>query len=407
MSNDFVGNIKNKTTLYDLAAFAFSVFMFLKSLDSSSIIYPTIIKNFSMYFCIGSGLIAIISENNTISRVVTKFTKWCMIFACVILVSMIYAPNIDYSIQYALLPFLIQFALLFVLENIVLRKGFDWFANIFIMYGIVIITLSFVLYAPDLFSGHRFGYTRGINPNELMINLIIPITFLIYKAMNKKAKSQISWFFIILGVVIMLCSGSKKSLLAISIFLLIFIINAKSTQQRFKIILVVIIMLLLLIYAIFNIDFLYQSIGRRIELLLLAKKGLVDDQYTDEIRFRMRELALNMFLDHPILGNGAEAFREKSGYNTYSHNTYTEILCSYGIVGTILFFYFPIKNLIICIRNAIYRPELKNAIMICLLLDFFVLSWGCVFITDLFNMEIFMLLSVFMKDNSKGINKND
>lgn len=56
------------------------------------------------------------------------------------------------------------------------------------------------------------------------------------------------------------------------------------------------------------------------------------------IRAEMMEEALRMWTKSPIWGNGNEAFRVYSGFGTYSHANYTELLANYGILGILLFY---------------------------------------------------------------------
>jgi O-antigen ligase len=58
-------------------------------------------------------------------------------------------------------------------------------------------------------------------------------------------------------------------------------------------------------------------------------------------RSNMIKEALSMWMDSPIWGNGNEAFRVQSGYGSYSHCNYTELLANYGLLGLTLF-YLPI-----------------------------------------------------------------
>ncbi len=69
-----------------------------------------------------------------------------------------------------------------------------------------------------------------------------------------------------------------------------------------------------------------ESIGtiQRLQQLLEGQKN---------VRFEMIEEALDLWLQSPIIGNGAGQFAAATSHGVYSHNNYTEVLCDYGVVG--------------------------------------------------------------------------
>ena len=65
-----------------------------------------------------------------------------------------------------------------------------------------------------------------------------------------------------------------------------------------------------------------------------------------ELRMEMLKIGVELWGQSPIWGNGNEAFRVMGGLDGYySHNNYIELLCNYGGLGIILF-YFPILSVL-------------------------------------------------------------
>jgi hypothetical protein len=64
-----------------------------------------------------------------------------------------------------------------------------------------------------------------------------------------------------------------------------------------------------------------------------------DRDYSSEERFAIFSEALNMFFQKPLFGFGPDGFLRYSYFGTYSHTTFGDLLCNFGIVGTVLFCY--------------------------------------------------------------------
>jgi len=65
-----------------------------------------------------------------------------------------------------------------------------------------------------------------------------------------------------------------------------------------------------------------------------------------EFRLEMLQIGIDLWAQSPLWGNGNEAFRVLAGLDGfYSHNNYIELLCNYGGIGIILF-YFPILSVL-------------------------------------------------------------
>jgi O-antigen ligase len=65
-----------------------------------------------------------------------------------------------------------------------------------------------------------------------------------------------------------------------------------------------------------------------------------------EFRIEMLQIGIELWAQSPVWGNGNEAFRVLGGLDGYySHNNYIELLCNYGGLG-IIFFYFPMLSVL-------------------------------------------------------------
>jgi O-antigen ligase len=75
--------------------------------------------------------------------------------------------------------------------------------------------------------------------------------------------------------------------------------------------------------------------------------------------------AIELWFASPVWGHGYASFGQLSGFETYSHSTFTEVLCNGGLVGGILiamFYLLPVRDLVRKIRSTVDPPDRTFAI---------------------------------------------
>ena len=136
-------------------------------------------------------------------------------------------------------------------------------------------------------------------------------------------------------ILVVLFSASRGPVIAMTFLLLYFLVLLSGDNSWKKLTKVVSFgVIMFLIYrtlAVPSLPHFTNSVGR-IATILRISSG--DDISTGRI-FMYRK-GIDMFLRKPLFGNGPQAFAIKSGYDIYPHNIFVELLCDYGIVGTIL-----------------------------------------------------------------------
>lgn len=73
----------------------------------------------------------------------------------------------------------------------------------------------------------------------------------------------------------------------------------------------------------------------------------------------MIQVGLNLWSQHPLIGWGFDAYEDISGFNTYSHSNFIELLANNGLIGLILYYCFSFSLLISSLRLYRYR-KLKD-----------------------------------------------
>lgn len=133
------------------------------------------------------------------------------------------------------------------------------------------------------------------------------------------------------------------------------------------------------------------------------------DKSLIERNYYMNE-AMTLFAEHPAFGYGGNNFvtymREKKyRHVAYSHNNYTEILCTLGVVGFVIYYSYWIWAIIklIRIKRSTNDDSVKkySELFLSVLLLLLILDYGNVSYTLEFNMFILCIVDIFIRLNGK------
>lgn len=186
------------------------------------------------------------------------------------------------------------------------------------------------------------GYTRlgtisyGAGPtfgNVAVIGVALSMFFL-----YENNSSKIYAILLLFQLFAVALSGSRQAILCALLYILLisFFKNRVSLWGCLKYSVIAIALLAIVLIALMKIDFLYNAIGFRIEDLLAGHDG------SNIERKIMRDYAIKIFFDNPIIGVGihgfAVLFGRFYGWSVWSHCGFTEILSCYGLVGFFLFY---------------------------------------------------------------------
>ncbi len=254
-----------------------------------------------------------------------------------------------------------------------------------------------ILTNADLHSLNSRITVEGFNVNTLGILLIFSGLCCWYLYLTGKEKIWLALLFPY--ICFSLLTGSKKVLVMLGTVVLLYIIwMNKRTLKGFLTVLFLMIVVIAGIYAIFNIPFLYNVIGKRMGEFL---QGLIrKERYnaSDLMRENMIKRALELFLQHPVRGIGVANFERMNRYKVYSHCNYTEILCNYGLIGFILYYSRNAYYIFLYLRMEKERRKdelsrLAIAIMgIYLLIDFAMVSYYSLFHQTILGLIYYMLV---------------
>jgi O-antigen ligase len=106
----------------------------------------------------------------------------------------------------------------------------------------------------------------------------------------------------------------------------------------------------------FVIAFRETTVVQRFLVLFDSREQAFNPERSAEGRLMMIERGLELWQTSPLWGIGNEGFRVMSGFFTYSHNNYIELLTNYGIIGIILYYSLLIFVLIASLRRVLLDP---------------------------------------------------
>lgn len=188
----------------------------------------------------------------------------------------------------------------------------------------------------------RIGYTVRYHPNALGRILAIGAVLWLYllRTSTSHRFPKLVMIAAIVAVLVLTKSRTSLSLLVIGVFLLLVLLARHVGRMIFSFLLASGI-IAGGIWAIFNVQFLYQTIGFRFDSLINPDTRVDASANT---RSEMLSIALEIWRGSPFNGVGLNNFSyyyfyDYSGWSqTYAHNTYAEILADLGVIGLILFY---------------------------------------------------------------------
>lgn len=253
----------------------------------------------------------------------------------------------------------------------------------FIITGIVSAIYLFTMEKASILSGGmRIGDSLSGNVNTVGFNFGFILLLVTWNYCKFKKKTD--GFLLLFFIIIMLLTGSKKALLIIVLDLVMILIYEKEKATTW---LWIAIVASIGVYVIFNVSYFYEILGIRIETMLATMIGgrasaLGLYSYSTDMREVMLKEAFSLFLTRPVFGGGYNYFfANTTTQYAYSHSNYTELLCSFGIIGTLLYYSKQLANLKYLIRERLYKnSKTRNIGIVCLILmiEMLMVDWATV-----------------------------
>ncbi|WP_181314900.1 O-antigen ligase family protein [Photobacterium phosphoreum] len=212
-----------------------------------------------------------------------------------------------------------------------------------LLFGIIAFLLT-----PEMFNYARFG-TNNINPIALGSILFPLILISSYGIFNLKYSKIFIFFSIsitIFGMYIVVGTGSRGIIYSFFIALLLHSCIANKKWISIKTTISAVSLFLIFYMVITNFQIFNNS-----ENLLYRYTASSDSQSMIE-RYNFYNVAYNMFIENPLLGQGSGSFQAHSN-GAYVHNIILENLSSFGVFGTLFLVLWFLAVLIIYKRSSV------------------------------------------------------
>lgn len=306
------------------------------------------------------------------------------------------------------------FIILFMIYNIITREDdINKFLKLFVFVTFFALIAIMISSKDTLFTqrlAHSYarkapsfiflGVPVYMSANTLSLNLDVAYLFAL-NLHNKKKNAILVIIMIFFGVGVLL-TQSRKGILLFVIFTLWWINEINKGKYLRKIIILVTVSLVAY-FSIMNIPFLYESVGKRFEIL---ENYLFKDEIHADIQNRdyVKDISLEKIKLKPVTGYGEGAFVYYFSNITQSNseNNYLELLIHGGIIGLIIYYlytYFIIKNIF---SNG--KKSTINKTFIVIMLSLILIEFGSVHYNSL-NILVFIIMYFSYKNMEK--NKGD
>ncbi len=273
-------------------------------------------------------------------------------------------------------------------------------SNVMETIAVILSVWILIFEFPLLIEGKRIGYSVMIgNPNSAGCLLSIYLFFITYNITQKEKSKKIKHILALLlcfGVI--LATGSKKAIIMGIIAFLIFLFqNGHIIKKR---LIYFVIFLVVAVVSCLYVPVLYQNIGRRF-LSLFGELGIIEFQtdHSSELRIDYTEKATELWKDDILIGGGYNNFRVNSGYQTYSHNNYMELLTTVGLIGTTIYYGYYLFLMIKIFR----KKNMRNIIYGLFIISVFATDIGAVifYVYPLYYI-ILVVIDQFIEQQDRG-----
>lgn len=259
--------------------------------------------------------------------------------------------------------------------------------------------ISFVTWGVNYSITREFFFrgSGGINANGMAVLNAFVISFLIITGKTVQTKNLVCIACLFLFCVI---SGTRKSFIILFVMLSVFYCF-RYPKKLPKYFLMGAFGLGIALFLLLKIPFLYNSIGVRIEALILFAQGGEGDSSLAS-RASYISLGMSHFKESPIWGNGINCFKTIPGaYGTYSHNNYVELLFSVGLVGTFSYYLLYLCTMIKGMTNYIKTKACGSVISIAVIISCLITDYAQVGYYDRSSL-VFITLAMAMIGRTLG-----
>lgn len=380
------------------------VYIFL-CYNAADLIIPSSMNSLSLMLFVAFGVFAFILKARHIKVAIPVYSIWYAIFMCVSLVTMAYSPEkslLSGEFYLMIVSFVLTFFFQFFIRT---EKAFSllcWAHAI--ASAALVLTLIFTdNMVAD--SSNRLGQDLMGNANTFASMIMVAVMYKLWLLVYEKRGLVVKMLLIamiLLDYYALTLSAGRKYFVVPFVFLYVLLwykTDKKGRKHIVKYTFWIVILGTIAAYLIMTVPVFYETIGYRMESLVLGMLGIQKHGSSAAIRDLMRKIALEKWLESPLWGYGFDSFKFYSatvtGHKFYSHCNYTELLYNGGILYFLVYYWIFWRmleeTLLFRKGQQKYRAFAVGTVISILLFDYGAISYSTVTIQIMHTMSLRML----------------
>lgn len=176
-----------------------------------------------------------------------------------------------------------------------------------------------------------------------MIGAVSSVYYIFFS--EKPAHKFLAFVCFIMQMYALALSGSRKYFLLPVVLLgavKMFSTDKTGRKHLARNTLIGLVVILGMWWAMFNVEFLYDTVGYRMEGMVAGFTGEGEVDASTKIRLNMIDIAIRLWKEKPLLGHGLNNYKYLNNlyFNAYAHNNYAELLATLGLVGLVAYYWY-------------------------------------------------------------------
>jgi O-antigen ligase len=223
-------------------------------------------------------------------------------------------------------------------------------------YFAVLCTFVYNLFSNEIVLDGRIGSTL-VNANAYSQALMFGVLLAFRRALSLSAKRGLNWRYalMLLGFVclsiygIVFLAGSRKGIVltvVASLCIVVYWVWQQPIRRRMLVSAAVVVVLAGAGYVLYR----SPQVARITDISTFLQGGNATDTGLAK-RGGMLGDALGLWQQRPLTGWGLDQFKEISGWGTYSHDNYAELLANQGLIGCLAYVMIYISALLSLVRS--------------------------------------------------------
>lgn len=339
---------------------------------------------------------------------INKLFVWFFAFWLFYILSINWALNKEYVIK--LIPnILYLFPGIFCLPYIIMNKdGLNTILKCIIfslVYSLIIILIRDGI---SQIGNARIGTSLGLSSNIVGMRLAIGSFICLYFINIKDKHKKLYMFLLIIFSFFCLFTGSRKAVLMLVIGLSSYEILVSKGISFFLRCVFAVLILITFVHFIFNNTYLYNVLGKRFESMIsqIENTGQTDASVIER-NFYIKE-AMELFKNKPILGVGGNnfaAYMELINYKhvAYSHNNFTELLSTLGIIGFILYYSAWLSVFIKLVKEFLINKNNLNLLLVITIGIWIIMDYGNVSYYEVFHILMLSISFLYLRISNNRV----